>query len=268
MNSEENNEILEQGDIINSRKRGGILYYTISQVATILEEEESNILYFTNIFDDILNIKISDKELRYTDRDIDKLEYLINLKNKGLTIKEIQKYCEELSFDSEETIIPKAEVAMPTEGIVEEISKSQSELFDNLKEYFDKKIEESNEILSEKIVKQIEEEQSKQIKLLKEEILNELTEISSNTSGENEDNGSLDEISAKIDKLVADKLSFEDTIRSEFEKFNEMYESQEKNIIDEIKRNNSIMEQARYVEQEMDKKSGFFSKIFSNGEEK
>ena len=91
-------------DIIKNKKRGDILYYSVSQVATLLDQEDSSIKYYTNVFDNILKIEIADKELRYTNRDVDKLEFLINLKNKGMTIKEVQKYCEELPLDIEDLV--------------------------------------------------------------------------------------------------------------------------------------------------------------------
>ncbi|WP_026883781.1 MerR family transcriptional regulator [Clostridium akagii] len=269
MNIEDNNMKLEQEDIINVKKRGEILYYTITQVATLLEQEESNILYFTHVFDDILNIKISDKKLIYTDKNIDKLEFLINLKNKGLTIKEIQKYCDGLSFDSGSLLAPKDDTTISVNEMAETISKSQSEQFDNLKEYLGNKIEANNELISQNIVNLMEEEHKKQFKLLKEDILNE---ISSKFDGQNNTDGSLsNEISTKIDKLITEKLSLEDNIKSEFEKLNEMDISMEKKIIAEIKKYYTVMFQTYCGEHELEKKKGkshFLSTIFTTNDNK
>ena len=80
MNAEDKYMNIHGETIVKNKKRGDILNYSISQVATLLDEEDSNIRYYTNVFDNILKIEISDKELRYTNRDIDKLEFLINLK--------------------------------------------------------------------------------------------------------------------------------------------------------------------------------------------
>lgn len=271
MNSEDNNMKIEQGDIVNSRKRGEILHYTISQVANLLEQEESSILYFTNVFDDILNIKISDKELIYTDKDIDKLEFLINLKNKGLTIKEIQKYCEELSLDNDEIVVPRENTSVSVSDIFETVSKSQAEQFEKLKEFFSNKIDENNELLSQKIVKLVEEQQQTQFSKIKEEILSDVKEfINSKFDGGNNSNASLgDEVYEKIDELISEKLSLEGNIKSEFEKLSEMYISREQNIIDEVKKFHQVIEQAYYIQQEVDKekeKTGFLSRIFTNND--
>lgn len=273
MNSEENNMELEENnmepeqvDVVNNRRRGEILYYTINQVANLLGQDEGSILYFTNVFDDILNIKISDKELTYTDKDIDKLEFLIGLKNKGLTIKEIQKYCEGLSFEGEKSVIAKEEVPMvSTEDISETISKVQNEQFDNLKEYIDNKISENNELLSQNIAKLIEEAQEKQFKSLKEELL---SEINSKFEAQPNSNAELNEEAyTKLDKLITEKLSTENGLKEEFEKLSEMYISREENIIEEIRKYRTIMSQAYSLEQEMDKtKPGFLSKIFSGND--
>ncbi|AAK81387.1 DNA-binding transcriptional MerR regulator [Clostridium acetobutylicum] len=265
MNSEENTMEVEEVDVVSGRKRGEILYYTISQVATLLEQEEGTILYFTNVFDGILNIKISDKELTYTDKDIDKLEFLINLKNKGLTIKEIEKYCEGVSFDSEKVATSTGASSISFDEISETVSKAQNEQFDSLKEYLDNKIKENNEVLCKEIVGAIKEEQQKQIKELKEDILGEI-----NTKlGEDNNNSLGDELYSKIDQILTEKLSAEGSMKAEFEKLSEMYVEREENIINEVKKYQTIMAQAYSLEQEMEKgKSGFLSKIFSGNDNK
>ena len=84
---------------IQSKERGEILYYSIEQVAALLNENIDNTKYYTNIFYDLLRIEIVDKELRFTNNDVDKLESLIKFKNKGMSNKEIEEYFKEAETD-------------------------------------------------------------------------------------------------------------------------------------------------------------------------
>ena len=67
---------------ISNREYRKIPYYTMAQVASLLNENESSIRYYTNLFDDILNIEIVNKEFRFTPNNVDNLDFLINLKTK------------------------------------------------------------------------------------------------------------------------------------------------------------------------------------------
>lgn len=128
---------IQNNDVVTlqEKKRSGILYYSISQVAALLGESDSKIRYYTNIFDNLLKIQVSNKELIYTDKDIDKLEFLIRLKNKGLTIKEIHSYCEELPLDDNDisketnTLSVSDLISLISQSQINEISKLRSELF-------------------------------------------------------------------------------------------------------------------------------------------
>lgn len=297
MNSEYTSNNFQEEGIVTNKKRGDILSYSVSQVAALLGQEDSNILLFTNIFDNILKIEISDKELTYTNRDIDKLEFLINLKNKGLTTKEIQKYFESLPLDIEDIIGSKDHSSTSGNEIIETIVKSENEQFDNLKEYLtnemDKnnelgveklikseneqfvnlkeyitnKIDENNELIIEKIIKSVTEEQNKQLKLFKDDILNEVKEfINSKFDIESKANEDLyNKISTKVDDLSSEKLSLEDNINLQMDKFTELSISRDKNLIDEIKKYANIMDQAYHIQNEMDtskEKTGFLSRIF------
>lgn len=286
MNSEYTSNNFQEEGIVTNKKRGDILSYSVSQVAALLGQEDSNILLFTNIFDNILKIEISDKELTYTNRDIDKLEFLINLKNKGLTTKEIQKYFESLPLDIEDIIGAKDHSSISgneqfdnlkeylinkidenNKLIVEKIIKSENEQIDNIKEYLANKIDKNNELIVEKIIKSVTEEQNKQLKLFKDDILNEIKEfINSKLDIESKANEVLyNKISTKVDDLASEKLSLEDNINLQMDKFTELSISRDKDLIDEIKKYANIMDQAYHIQNEMDtskEKTGFLSRIF------
>jgi DNA-binding transcriptional MerR regulator len=150
MNSEDKHIDIDEEFIIKNKKRGDILYYSISQVASLLGEEDKNILYYTNVFDNILKIEISDKELRYESKDIDKLEFLINLKNKGMTIKEIQNYCKELPLNIEDLMEIKDTNSLSVKEIIATIVASENKEIDSLKEYLVDKIHENNQLSIQK----------------------------------------------------------------------------------------------------------------------
>lgn len=138
-----------------STKRGDMPYYTLSQVAALLNEDDSKIRYYTNIFDDILKIEIVNKQFRYTNADLDKLEFLVKLKNKGMSIKQIHDYCDKLSLDNDETFIKESTTASIKDFvkiISEEQSKQLNELEIKLSNQIEKNIKLQFDLLSEKII--------------------------------------------------------------------------------------------------------------------
>ncbi|WP_297420340.1 MerR family transcriptional regulator [Clostridium sp.] len=267
MNSENRHIDINEEAIVKNKKRGDILYYSISQVAALLDEDERNILYYTNVFDNILKIEISDKKLRYTTRDIDKLEFLINLKNKGMTIKEIQSYCKELPLNIEDLVNIKENNSISISEIISTILESENEKYDNLKEYLTTKIHENNELSVEKIVDALMQEQTKQLNILRENILDEIKEyIDYKFNVECKNNENLySELSEKITKLASEKNSLEHTIKSQLKEFNEISISRDNNLIAEIKRFKNVIEQAYYIQKEMEtqpRKISFIERLF------
>lgn len=254
---------------VKDRKRGDILYYSISQVASLLGEEDSSIRYYTNVFDNILKIEIKNKEFRYTNGDIDKLEFLINLKNKGMTIKEIQKYCEALPLNLEELVNIKENNSLSVKEIITTIVGLENKEITNLKEYLSNKIKEDNELHMQRIVELISE-QSNQLKLFKEDLLKEITQYIDykfNKAYE-ANNNLLNELSLKIDNLISEKLSLEDNIELQLNKFNEGSNSRHINLINEIRKFKNVIESAYYVQQEMNKpkeKANFIERLFRIG---
>lgn len=267
MNDEDKYMNIYEETIIKNKRRGYILNYSISQVATLLDEEDSSIRYYTNVFDNILKIEISDKELRYTNRDIDKLEFLINLKNKGMSIKEIQNYCEELPFNIEDLVDIKENNSVSVKEIIAKIVELENKQIDNLKEHLVNKIDESNELSIQRNVKLIGEEQNKQLKLITDNILTEIKEyINYKFDIEYETNKDLyNKLSIKMDNLINERLSLEEDIKLQLHKFNEISISRDRNLIGEIKRFENIMKQAYYVQQEMDtqkENKSFIGRLF------
>lgn len=251
---------------VRNKKRGEILYYSISQVADLLGEEDSSVRYYTNVFDDILKIQISNKEFTYTNKDIDKLEFLINLKNKGMTIKEIQKYCEALPSNLDDLIEIKENNSLSVKEIITTIVGLENKELINLKENLFNKIREDNELHIGKI-DNIISKQNNQLESLKEDMLKEIKEyIDYKFDKAYEVNSNLyNEISGKIADLTSEKLSLENKIKVELDKFSEISNSRNLNLIDEIRRFKNVIERAYYVQQEVDNTKGkvsFINRLF------
>ena len=254
MDSEDTFMNIQDEVIIKNKKRGDLLYYSLSQVATLLNEEDSSIRYYTNVFDNILKIEISDKELRYTNKDIDKIEFLINLKNKGMTIKEIQKYCEELPLNIDDILKVKENNSVSVKEIVTTIIDLENEKINNLKEHLSNKIDENHELSVQKIIKLIGEEQTDHLKLFKENILNEIKEYIDYKFDMQykTDNSLVNELSLKIDGLISEKNSLSDNIKLQLNEYKQLSTSRDNNLIDEIKRFKNVIEKAYYVQQEIE----------------
>ena len=268
MNSEDNYINIDEGVTINNKKRGDILYYSINQVASLLDEDDRNILYYTNVFDNILKIEISGKELRYTSRDIDKLEFLISLINKGLTIKEIQNYCKELPLNIEDLIEIKENNSLSIKEIISTIVASENKEIDSLKEYLADKINENNQFSIQKIAEAVVQEQNKHIELLKSDIITELKQyIDYKFDTEYKTDKNLyNELFTKIDNLTSEKNSLENNIKSQLNEFNQISISRDNNLITEVKRFKDVVEQAYYIQKEMEmqaEKTGFIGKLFA-----
>lgn len=148
--------------------RGKALYYSTNQVATMLDEKDSKIRYYTKFFDDILKIEVSNTQRQYTEEDIEKLRFIIDLKNEGMTLKQIKEYCQEVDFHNGEISVKESNpLAIQTlaKALMEEQTKQienlKTELFEQLKEF----------IVSQNI------EQSKVLENIKEEIAVTVDEV-------------------------------------------------------------------------------------------
>jgi Predicted transcriptional regulators len=251
---------------VRNTKRGDILYYSISQVANLLGEEDRSIRYYTNVFDNILKIEISNKEFTYTNNDIDKLEFLINLKNKGMTIKEIQKYCEALPLNLEELVDIKENNSLSIKEIITTIVGLENKELNILKENLSNKIRQDNELHMKKIDNLISE-QNNQLEFFKKDMLEEIKQYIDYKFDKNyEANNNLyNQLLQKIDDLISEKPSLENNIKLQLDRFNDISNSRDINLIDEIRKFKNVIERAYYVQQEMDstkEKVGFIGRLF------
>lgn len=160
--------------------RGKALYFSTSQVANILEQPDSKIRYYTTVFNDILNIEISNKQRRYTEQDIDKLRFIIKLKNEGLTIKQISEYSENVDFEGEDGKI---------------------------------QIKESNPLAIKTLAAALLEEQNNQLQNFKSDLMHEISDKMKeqlnliNTQNEKTIEKIREDVSITVDQTVSERLN-------------------------------------------------------------
>lgn len=122
-------------DNIQKEIRGSALYYSTSQVAQILDIPDSTVRYYTKVFDPILNIEIYNKQRKYTQLDIDKLKFIVGLKNENMSVKQILEYCQtEKEFDSENQIQVADNSPLSIKVLSKALMEQQQEEFSKLKD--------------------------------------------------------------------------------------------------------------------------------------
>lgn len=160
---------------IQNKKRGEILYYSIDQVADLLNENINNIRYYTNIFDDLLKIEIIDKDLRYSNNDVDKLDFLITLKNKGMSLKEIKSYYNKLPLESTE-IEPYESNLLSVKELIDSIKEEQQIQFDNFKVQLIADIKNANSLYLQDLSSAIIKTQNKVLDEFKQDLSKKIEE--------------------------------------------------------------------------------------------
>jgi len=114
--------------------RGKALYFGTSQVSEMLDIPDSRVRYYTNVFDDILHIKISNKQRRYTQADIDKMKFMIELKDGGMSIKQIQEYCQTVDFEDSKEIQIKESNPLSIQTMAKALLEQQAILMNEMKQ--------------------------------------------------------------------------------------------------------------------------------------
>ncbi|EDK32625.1 helix-turn-helix domain-containing protein [Clostridium kluyveri] len=255
---------------IQNRKRGEILYYSMSQVADLLNENISNIKYYTNIFDNLLKIEIIDKELRYTNDDIDNLEFLIKLKNRGMTLKEIEEYYSKLPLNDNEVQHPGSNL-LSVEELIDSIKEEQRIQLDNFKIQLNKDIQDANLLYVKNITLTIIDAQNKSLNKFKQDLFEEIREyLNSKFDKINEINLDLhNQFINNITEFVSKKIDSKNNelkvnLQNDFNAFFQSCLTNSERLIKEVKSFKKVIENAYYTQYqvEMDNaNSGFLNKL-------
>lgn len=155
--------------------RGAVLYYNTSQVADILGVADSTVRYYSKRFENILNIEVINKQRKYKQSDIDKLKFICELKEEGMSLQQIEQYCSEVSFEEGTGI----------------------------------QIKESNPLSIKALAQTLMEHQQEQIALMEERIISRLENHIAVQSNINKDfmDKIKAEVSLTVDEVVSEKVS-------------------------------------------------------------
>lgn len=255
---------------IQNKKRGEILYYSIDQVANLLNENISNIKYYTNIFDDLLKIEIVDKDLRYTNNDVDKLEFLIKLKNRGMSPKEIQDYYNKLPLNDTEVQHLESNL-LSVEELIDSVKKEQQIQFDNFKVQLINDIQNANSLYLQNITSTIIEAQNKSLNEFKQDLSKEIKEyLNSKFDNVNEININLhDKLIANTTEFMSEKIGSKNdelriNLQNDFNTFAQSSIPNNEGLIKEVKDFKRVMQDAYYTQYEIEMESanvGFWGKL-------
>ncbi len=209
-------------DVIEKQINGEVLYYSTTQVAGILGLSDSKVRYYAKVFEDLLNLEFSNKSRRFKKGDIEKLKFILELADEGLTLAQIKEYCSEKNMeDIKKEMIVKdnpLQIQVFMKALTEEMDKIiESRLADHLN----------------------------QIKVQQEEINNKLTET----------------IAVTVDELVSEKLETKlDEFKAYIDTQEQQAKQRDLELLDSLK--TSLEDQKKLLEQNHQPKQSFFSKIF------
>ena len=162
-----------------STEKKNVLYYSLEQVATLLGETTEKIRYYTNIFDNILKVEINNKELKYKNIDINKLDFLIRLKNKGMTLKEIEDYYASLPSSSEDDIEFKESNLLSVNELINKILFEQDKQLATFKKDLLHDLAEKNSSNTKKLSFTLTDNQNHYMNSYKDELLANINENNS-----------------------------------------------------------------------------------------
>lgn len=80
--------------------------YSATQVAEMFDLPVSTVRHYMTAFSEILDLEYSNKMRKFTKPSLKKFELILKLREDGLTIQQIQKYCEREDIFTEEGLIP------------------------------------------------------------------------------------------------------------------------------------------------------------------
>lgn len=257
---------------IQSKERGEILYYSIEQVAALLNESIDNIKYYTNIFYDLLRIEIVDKELHFTNNDVDKLESLIKFKNKGMSNKEIEEYFSKLPLNDGDAK-NKENNLLSVEELIDSIKIEQELYFKDFKTQLLNDIQASNLLYLQNITYTFIEAQNKNIIEIKKDLSKEIKQyIDLKIPNINEVNISLHEkLIENTNKIISEKLDNKNeeirlSLQNDFNNFVKLSSNNEEALIKEVKDFKAVIKNAYYIESEVSEdnsKISFWKKLFA-----
>lgn len=236
----ENDNIIDVDELIDTQINGEPLYYSPTQVADILGVNYSKVIYYSKYFSDLLDIELSNRNRRYKKSDIEKLKFLLELAQDGLTLKQIKEYCAEKVPENITKDVAISNNPLQIQVLVKAMSEELDILIENkLSRY----LRENKDIMEESI-----EFMQEQVALTMEEKIEELDKIVN------------DKLKNEIIKEMQDVVTKSNQeVKSYLDKKELDFKSHDEKIIDMLR---SGMRDAE-LKNENESKKGFWSRIFN-----
>ncbi|WP_297993886.1 MerR family transcriptional regulator [uncultured Clostridium sp.] len=105
--------------------------YSATQVGEMFDLPVSTVRHYMTAFSEILGLEYNNKMRKFTKASLNKFEFILKLREDGLTIQQIKAYCEKNDIFNEEVLIPNNKplaLDLFTESIKLEI-QAQLEMF-------------------------------------------------------------------------------------------------------------------------------------------
>jgi len=219
-------------DISKRNVNGTPLFYTTTQTASMVGDVEPSVIrYWTKRFSNILNIETSNKNKRYSLKDVAKLKFIKKLAYEDkLTLQQVEEYCSAKGFDIDDIENAVLDRNNPL-AIQAFTSAVMTEINDNLNNFAERLLESIDEKNKNYAITQQELNEK-----LREEVVLTVDEV----------------VSERLDKQLTDIKSLIDNQELEATK-------RDTEILDIIKMN---MEQKKEESAKEEINKGFFRKIF------
>lgn len=251
----------EEIDDKTNKIRGKILYYMPGQVATILNQHfpnlkepiaKSKITYYTKVFGYLLDDEANNKPARYTEQDIEKFKYIVELKESGMTLRQIQEYCEDVSFDENTGIQIKESNPLSIKSLATALLEEQSNQLQNFKEDLLKEIDNK---LKQYLILQGKEFE-KNVDQLKQDVVTTADEVITEKLEESSKN-----ISANLDTLKSEIAEDTEKQLQDLKKSNEEKQLEITKTLEELLKTTSRIEKHK-AEEQSKKENNIWNKLF------
>lgn len=233
------------GNDINFIKGSDNLRYSATQVSDMYNVPVSKVRYYMKVFEDILNLDYSNKMRRFTKDSLRKFDYIIKLKDDGMTVQQILDYCENDNVFSEEALNTPDNpltVEMLAKAISIQVESLMSDLKNQVIEEVVTKINETNSEFKEDLITTIDEVVSEKLEVIddiEKNISNKISQVEENLS-KREDNLDLyfSEIKEKMESMEEKQDKIAHTASLSLEQVQkQMYERKSwlEKLVDKIK---------------------------------
>lgn len=226
-------EYKEENAFVNN----GIIYYSTGQVASMLGLSDSKVRYYTEVFGDVLNITISNKQRKFTHEDVERLKFILQLKSEGMSLKQIKNYCDDIRANGESVEIEKHN-PMAIEVLSSALLKENKEYLKEFENSFFKRLE----------------------SYMKQERVDNLIEINDNLVQHNK---LIKQFVQKSNDVILEKIEITNEnildVKSAIDQREQDYKQRDTELIDKLK---TSLEDSQRLFQEQQSKKSLWSRIF------